>query len=62
MPLGKSDHVLILMKLSGKRVEVQEKYKFERCRYNKANFAKIRNYFEEVSWDSSDNEKNIQEK
>ena len=33
-PLGKSDHVLIEISLSGKRVELQENYKLERYRYN----------------------------
>ena len=61
-PIGKSDHVMIQMNLSGGKVNLQENYKLERYRYNKTNFVGIRNYFDVVNWECFDNAKNIQEK
>ena len=61
-PLGKSDHVLIQVNLSGEKLVMQESYKSERYRYNKTNFEGIREFFREVSWTCFDNAGDIEEK
>ena len=43
-------------------MKIEEGYKTERYRYNKANFEDIRNYFETVRWRCFEDEEDLQEK
>ena len=61
-PMGKSDHVMMNISMGGKLEIIDEDYKMERYRYNKANFEEMRNYFEKVDWNSFEKEESLQGK
>ena len=49
-PLGKSDHVVVKVKLGVGLQRLNEEHRQVRLRYNKADYEKMRKYFEEVDW------------
>ena len=61
-PLGKSDHVLIEISLGDETEVIDEEYKMERHRYNKANFEEMRNYFQNANWKYFEREESIEGK
>ena len=61
-PLGKSDHVLVKVSLGEETQEENEDYKLEKYRYNKANYAEMRKYFEAADWSKFEMEEGVQNK
>ena len=61
-PLGKSDHVLVKVSLGEEMQEENEDCKLEKYRYNKANYAEMRKYFEAADWSKFEMEEEVQEK
>ena len=62
-PIGKSDHVMIECVLgAGKMERRNEHYRTGRFNYGKADFIKLRNYFEQVDWSAFEDASGIEEK
>ena len=62
-PIGKSDHVMIECVLGEGRMERRdEHYRTGRLNYGKADFTKLRNYFEQVDWSAFEDASDIEDK
>ena len=61
-PLGKSDHVTIVVNIEGSRGKMDEAYKGNRPNYRKADTDKLKNHFRNFNWDMLMRARNVQEK
>ena len=61
-PLGKSDHVVVKVKLGVELQRLNEEHRQVRLRYNKADYEKMRKYFEEVDWSKFEGLMGMEEK
>ena len=61
-PLGKSDHVVVKVKVGMELQRSNEEHRQERFRYNRADYDKMRKYFEEVDWSKFKGLTEIEEK
>ena len=59
-PLGKSDHVVVKVDFGMDLQKLNEDYKQERFRYNKADFEQMKTYFEEADWSKFEMEEDIE--
>ena len=61
-PLGKSDHILMGIRLGKDLESTDEEYKMERHKFSKANFDEMKKYFEGANWSYFENSESIQGK
>ena len=61
-PLGKSDHVTMVVNIEGSSGKMDESYKGNRLNYRKADIDKLKKHFRDFNWDVLTRAQNVQDK